>query len=64
MQRSVFAGGISNEQYRHNLEKRKLAMTPYNPKHAHAEFEFIYISFTPQGKSDQEDYEGGLPNDG
>jgi hypothetical protein len=37
-------------------------MTAYNPKCAHAEFEFIDVSLAPQGKSDQKDYEGGLPN--
>ena len=43
------------------IAKRKLATTPYNPEHAHAEFKFIDLLFIPQGKSDQEDYEGGLP---
>ena len=46
------------------MAKRKLATTPYNPKCAHAEFRFIDISFVPQGKSDQKDYEGGSPNVG
>jgi hypothetical protein len=46
------------------LAKRKLATTLYNPKHTHAGFVFIDVWFAPQGKSDQKDYESGMPNIG
>jgi hypothetical protein len=44
---------------RTRLEKSKLSTTPYYPQRAHAEFPFIDISFTPYGRADASEHEGG-----
>lgn len=45
---------------RERLAKNKLSTTPYNAKHARAEFGFIDITFTPAGRADPHEYEGGI----
>lgn len=44
---------------RERLARGRLSTTPYNPSSAHAEFPFISLSFTPAGRPDYHDYEGG-----
>ncbi|KAF8209015.1 hypothetical protein K438DRAFT_1754068 [Mycena galopus ATCC 62051] len=44
------------------LKSAKLATTPYDPHRAYAEFSFIDVAFVPMGQTDQEEYEGGLPD--
>jgi len=41
------------------LSKAKLSTTPYDAKHAHAEFAFIHLGFTSLGSADTTKYEGG-----
>ncbi|KAJ7436299.1 hypothetical protein B0H11DRAFT_1754960 [Mycena galericulata] len=41
------------------LAKNKLSTTPYNAIRANAEFPFINITFTPSGRPDYQEYEGG-----
>ena len=44
------------------LAKNKLSTTPYNAKHAKAEFGFIDIVFAPTGWADPHEYKGGIYN--
>jgi hypothetical protein len=44
---------------RERLGRNRLSTTPYVPKLAHEEFPFISLSFTPAGRPDYHDYEGG-----
>ncbi|KAG6863348.1 hypothetical protein C0991_006561, partial [Blastosporella zonata] len=44
---------------RARLANGKLATSPYNAQRAHAEFDFIDLSFGPVGRTDDADNEGG-----
>jgi hypothetical protein len=48
---------------RERLAKSKLSTSPYTPKKAHAEFNFINISWRPPGQPDKEEHEGGMRDD-
>ncbi|KAH8832266.1 hypothetical protein DL96DRAFT_1704342 [Flagelloscypha sp. PMI_526] len=45
------------------LSNPKLATTPYNSNRAHDEFNFIDKTFTPPGRADPNEYEGGQHNE-
>ncbi|KAF7966149.1 hypothetical protein HWV62_39928 [Athelia sp. TMB] len=45
------------------LKKGKLSTSPYNAQQAHAEFRFIDPTFTPYGRADPNEHEGGVDNE-
>jgi hypothetical protein len=48
---------------RTRLALAKITTTPYDVERARCEFPFIDKDFKPHGRSDRDEYEGGLPDD-